>query len=173
MSSSLVLRNALVDRVDAQDHPIGTVRRSDVFRFRANFRVAHLLIFDQAGRLLIQQLAASRERHPQQWGASVAAYVLTGETYEEAIRRRSFQELHLESLDFSVLGKTTMIDEGCSKFISVFTTQYEGQLDPDPSHITSLKYVSLSDIIELKRKQHVFTPTFIHIISSLLAGTLR
>lgn len=170
MSVTLEDREALVDRVDENDNPIGTISRSQVFKVHANFRVAHLLIFDRVGRLLIQQLALSRKRHPGQWGSSVAAYVLAGETYEQAMKRRTLEELGLQDLELMHLGKTTMVDEGCLKFISVFSIQHEGLFNIDRSHIASVRFVSFREMIALPQKPgERFTATLAHVLSRLIS----
>ena len=83
----------LIDSVDSRDRVIGSVTRRDVLRQGANFRVAHLFLFNDNSELLLQRLAASRPRHPGCWGSSVATYVNAAETYQEAIFRRTFEEL--------------------------------------------------------------------------------
>ena len=86
-------QESLIDRVDAHDQVIGVIARNDVFAEHANFRVAHVLLFNRAEELLLQRLSPSRERSPGLWGASVAAYVHSGETYEATARRALSEEL--------------------------------------------------------------------------------
>jgi len=45
----------LLDSVNEQDQPIGTVSRANVFKVHANFRVAHVFIFNHTGELLLSR----------------------------------------------------------------------------------------------------------------------
>src|SRR5436305_161713 len=75
--------NSLIDRVDDQDRPIGVIERGRALEEGVNFRTVHVFVFDHQGRLLIQQLSQTRERHAMQWGSSVAGYLHAGESYED------------------------------------------------------------------------------------------
>src|SRR5579884_4055272 len=98
-----------IDSVDHEDHAIGTVPRGEVLRLGANFRTVHVFVFHEE-RLLLQRLSSLRERHPEHWGSSVAAYLHAGETYREAATRRLWEELGLEG-SLHRVGKTRMEDE--------------------------------------------------------------
>jgi len=159
----------LIDQVDERDRPIGSIVRSQVFRLKANFRVSHVLVFDKFGRLLIQQLARTRERNPLRWGSSVASYVPAGITYADAARERMLQELGITEVPLEPFGKVTMIDEGCTKFISVFKAVYEGELRIDQNHIAETRWVTLLNLMEMPLSGDSLTPTFRHVISALLS----
>lgn len=160
--------NMLIDQVDDRDQPIGSIIRSEVFRLKANFRVSHVLLFDKSGRLLIQRLAGTRDRNPLLWGSSVASYVPSGATYVEAARQRMSQELGIPDSPLGPFGNLTMLDDGCTKFIHVFRTVYEGELSIDRNHIAETRFVTLQTLLELSVGGDAFTPTFCHIINALL-----
>lgn len=151
----------LVDVVDQADQPIGKIPRGLLFHEHANFRVAHDLIFNSQGELLIQQIAGTRNRHPGYWGSSVAAYMFAGESYEAAANRRLEEELGVQNVNLRYLGKTSMVDEGCFKFIAVFDAVSDGPFTFDRTHIEGLEFVSLPRIHELiDTEARRFTPTF-------------
>jgi isopentenyldiphosphate isomerase len=155
----------VLDRVDERDQPIGTIGREDVFRLHANFRVAHVFIFNPANELLLQELAPTRARNPCRWGSSLAAYVEAGEDYAQAVRRRLRDELGIPDMKLSEIGKTRMLDEGCGKFIMLFEGRYAGPFVPDPSHIAKLEFLSLEQVILAATKDpERFTPTFLHLL---------
>lgn len=112
-----VTEEMVIDRVDAHDKPIGVIHREEVFSKRANFRVAHDLVFNSRGELLIQQLSNTRTRHPGDWGSSVAAYLFAGESYQAAAERRLAEELGVSGIRLNYIGKTSMVDQGVEKFI--------------------------------------------------------
>jgi isopentenyldiphosphate isomerase len=160
--------NMLIDQVDDRDQPIRSIVRSEVFTLKANFRVSHVLIFDNSGRLLIQRLAGTRDRNPLLWGSSVASYVPSGRTYLEAARERVLQELGIPDVRLEPFGNVTMIDEGCTKFITVFKAVYEGELRIDHNHIAETRFVTLQSLLELPLGGDALTPTFSHIVNTLL-----
>ena len=159
----------VLDAVDGADRVVGSVRRADVFRRKANFRVAHLFLFNQRGEILLQQLASRRRRHPGCWGSSVAAYVTSGEAYREAIFRRAREELGIQVQHLEMLGKTTMRDEGCTKFISVFSGRCNGSFTVDTSHISGVRFLPVADVIRVRELEPwILTPTFVQLLDHYL-----
>jgi isopentenyldiphosphate isomerase len=155
----------LIDAVNKSDAPIGVIRRNEVFRKQVNFRVAHDLIFNSRGELLVQQLARTRLRHPGFWGSSVAAYVSAGESYQAAAERRLVEELGVRGVALNYVGKTSMEDEGCLKFIGVFSAIHNGPFTFARDHIETLEFLSMSQIHELHANgSREFTPTFLHVL---------
>lgn len=162
----LVTPEMVIDVVDENDLPAGLIERKDVFIQRANFRVAHTLIFNASGELLVQRLARTRMRHPGYWGSSVAAYIFAGESYEGAAQRRLAQELGISGLRLNYVGTTSMEDDGCLKFIGVFSANHSGPFRYDPTHIDALEFLPRSMIHALHSDgTRVFTPTFLQVLS--------
>jgi isopentenyl-diphosphate delta-isomerase len=173
-SMPTVNEDMLVDAVDHSDSPIGAVRRGEVFRLRVNFRVAHDLLFNSRGEMLIQQLAATRPRHPGYWGSSVAAYLFAGESYAHAAERRLREELGVQGVELVDRGRFSMLDQGCEKFIAVFTTTYDGPLNVDEHHINRVEFVSPAVIHEMIASgTRYFTPTFLRVIDFLRVSSSR
>lgn len=161
-----VTEDMIIDQVDGSDRPIGVLRRAEVFRRHANFRVFHGLVFNSQGQLLIQQLAATRTRHPSCWGSSVAGYLFSGESYEAAARRRLPEELGITPVGLDYVGKTAMADDGCFKFIAVFKTVSDGPFNFDRGHISAVEFVAPSDIRRLQAEgSYRFTPTFLQVLA--------
>jgi isopentenyl-diphosphate Delta-isomerase len=160
----VVSGDMILDQVDQADVPIGHVRRQDVFAEHASFRVAHVLIFNSAGELLLQRLALTRNRNPGAWGSSVASYLFSSETYEAAAKRRVGEELGVTSLPLTLLGKIQMMDNGSLKFISVFTATYDGHFRVDHSQIDEIEFqcpARVERMIEDSSRR--FTPTFLQV----------
>lgn len=155
----------LIDVVDRADKPIGLMERGLIFHEHASFRVVHDLIFNSDGKLLIQQIASTRNRHPGYWGSSVAAYIFAGESYEAAANRRLGEELGVRNVVLRYLGKTSMIDEDCFKFIGVFAGNSDGPFAFDHGQIASLEFLSLPELHEqIDQRARKFTPTFLEVL---------
>jgi|SRR5580658_1512956 isopentenyldiphosphate isomerase len=162
----IVSEDMLLDTVDDADNVIGVTKRSEVLSSRANFRVAHLLLFNREQELLLQQLSLTRERHPGAWGSSVAAYVASGENYAQSAARRLRQELAI-TIPLIPLVKTAMMDEQSKKFIMIFTGTTDGPFTYDHEHIARLEYRSIPDVLALREAgARVFTPTFLQVLDT-------
>ncbi|HEY7063611.1 MAG TPA: NUDIX domain-containing protein [Chloroflexota bacterium] len=154
----------LIDAVDDQDRVIGVVPRGARYERRVNFRVAHLFLFNSESALLLQQIAPARPRHPLQWGASAAGHVLAGESYDDAIRRITARELGLVGLRITPVGRTEMREDGCKKFIMLYTGQHDGPFRLDDDQIASVRWWTLPEIGAARQAApSQFTPTFLHL----------
>ena len=154
----------VIDSVDSRDRVIGSVKRGDALRQRANFRVAHLFLFNDNSELLLQRLAASRPRHPGCWGSSVATYVNAAETYQEAIFRRTFEELGVRLQDPKFVGKTAMEEEGSTKFICLYSAVWNSPMTVDTNHISEVRHLSMEEVRRLREEEAwMLTPTFLHL----------
>ena len=168
--------NSFLDRVDDTDQPVGQVRRRDVFRLGAGFRVVHLLVQDDRGDLLLQQVGASRERSPLRWGSSAAGYVHAGETYLDAARRRLDEELGLRT-PLTKLGAVRMPDDGATKFIELYGTSV-GSAGPavvnEPGHIERIEPWTPADVERaLADEPERFTETFPYVFGIFLVASGR
>jgi isopentenyldiphosphate isomerase len=169
----IVSQNMILDQVNPADEPVGRIRRRDVFAEHAGFRVAHVLVFDTGGdHLLLQRLALRRERNPGAWGSSVAAYLFASENYEKAAYRRLSEELGVTGAALSFLGKTSMNDDGCLKFISLFAAKCDGPFRINRSQIAKVQFESIPTIQRMiKDGSRRFTPTFLHVFRFYLSIT--
>lgn len=149
-----------IDIVDEQDQPVGLMERGQVLAAGANFRVAHIFVFDDAGRLLLQQLGQVRTRNPLRWGSSVAAYLHAGETYDEAAQRRLREELGLD-VPVSFVDKVRMRDHNSTKFIGLYRAHAHRARNAEPEHLERLEYRDLAWVADaLEREPELFTETF-------------
>jgi isopentenyl-diphosphate Delta-isomerase len=153
----------LIDCVDDEDRPVGLVTRGEVLRLGAGFRTVHVFVLDSDGRLLVQRLAATRERHAGRFGSSVAAYLYAGEDYQTAAERRLGEELGLRT-PLRARGKLRMLDEGSMKFVALYTARSDEAQIREPDHIAELVWRSLPDLDrDVREDPAAFTPTFLEL----------
>ena len=79
--------------VDKNDRILRYARRSDVHGNNLRHRAVHILIFDHAGDVYLQQRSRWKDRHPLKWDSSAAGHVTVGESYDETARRELEEEL--------------------------------------------------------------------------------
>jgi 16S rRNA (adenine1518-N6/adenine1519-N6)-dimethyltransferase len=90
---ALAIENERFPVVDKNDRILRFARRSDVHGNNLRHRAVHILIFDQAGEVYLQQRSRWKDRHPLKWDSSAAGHVVGGEGYEETARRELEEEL--------------------------------------------------------------------------------
>jgi 16S rRNA (adenine1518-N6/adenine1519-N6)-dimethyltransferase len=91
--SALTVGNERFPVVDPHDRILRYARRSDVHGNNLRHRAVHILIFDQAGDVYLQQRSRWKDRHPLKWDSSAAGHVEAEESYEETARRELKEEL--------------------------------------------------------------------------------
>ena len=151
-----------IDCVDDHDHPVGTIPRGEALQAGANFRTVHVFVFHDEC-LLLQQLSPKRDRHPERWGSSVAAYLHAGESYEQSAQRRLDEELGLQG-ELHLVGKTRMHDERSVKFVELYTLVNGPAAIREPDHIEELRYWARDELeAAIDESPDSFTPTFLHV----------
>jgi isopentenyl-diphosphate Delta-isomerase len=161
-----------VNRVNSKDHVIGRLPRNRLFAEKANFRVVHVIVRNGNGQVLLQKIAPGL-RHEGSWGSSAAGYLKAGETYPQAAARKIKEELGLAS-QLRFYGRTSMLDNGCRKFIGVFSTRHDGTLKLMPSHVAGIEFVSVDEIVDAALSgARSLTPTFRHVMRYLEPRAFR
>src|SRR3989344_7666540 len=136
----------IIDRVDNSDNVIGPIARGHIFRERANFRSAHVFVLNSDGHLLLQKLSRNHEDYPNIWGSSAAGYIFSGETYEDAAKRKLIEELGIQDAKVELVGKTALETGGGKKFVSLFITRYDGPIKSNPEEMEETKYFHVPEI---------------------------
>src|SRR2546430_16949560 len=67
--------------------------RSEVNGNNLRHRAVHILIFNQAGEVYLQQRSRWKDRHPLKWDSSAAGHVADGERYDDTAQRELNEEL--------------------------------------------------------------------------------
>jgi len=157
---SRVAATDLIDVVDEHDRAVGRIERRRALVDAAGFRTVHVLLFAPDGRLLLQRLAESRDRHPGAWGSSVAAYLGAGESYLDAARRRMREEVGVRT-PLDRLGKLRFAEARATKFIEVYRGTTAAYCVKESDHLSEIRPFRLAEIDLLRsREPERFTPTF-------------
>jgi 16S rRNA (adenine1518-N6/adenine1519-N6)-dimethyltransferase len=82
--------------VDKNDRICGYTTRAEVHGNNLRHRAVHILIFNQAGDVYLQQRSRWKDRHPLKWDSSAAGHVIVGENYGETARRELKEELGVD-----------------------------------------------------------------------------
>lgn len=89
----------IVDLVNEQDEVIGQSTKGEV---NSNPNVIHrevaVLIYNNEGKILIQQRSKNKRTNPLMWIISVAGHVKSGQTYDEAAHIELCEELGFDTV---------------------------------------------------------------------------
>lgn len=144
-SESLIL-------VDQQDNEIGVLSKGECHDGEGLLhRAFSVFLFDQQGRLLIQQRAPEKRLWPLYWANSCCSHPRAGETMAEATERRMLEELGVRSpLNFiyKFRYQASYEDLGAEHELCwVYVGRAERfQLRPNPSELAAWKFVTADEI---------------------------
>ncbi len=129
------MNDELLDLVNENDEIIGTELRSKIYTMQAkNFRAVNVFVINSSGQLWIPRRTARKKLFPLCLDMSVAGHVKSGESYDEAFRRETDEEINLDvtTVPYKILGRLTPHEHG----LSAFTTVYEIPMETTPHYNT-------------------------------------
>lgn len=148
--------------VDSDDSEIGSETRSRIHRDGLLHRAVHVLVFDTAGNLIIQQRSTLKDTFPLHWEC-VGGHLSPGEAYSVAAVREVREELGLEVSDLEFLCKIPASHATGLEFIGVFRATAQGDPVPEPQEIVDLARLSPDDLrAEIGAGARMFSPVFVN-----------
>ena len=84
------------DVVNERDEPVGRARRREVHARGLWHRAVHVLVFNAAGEVFLQQRSWTKDLSPGLWDSSCSGHVDAGEYYDPAAVRELGEELGLQ-----------------------------------------------------------------------------
>ncbi|MDH3616071.1 MAG: isopentenyl-diphosphate Delta-isomerase [Gammaproteobacteria bacterium] len=128
-------------------------------------RAFSLFLFDDSGRLLLQQRGEGKRLWPGYWSNSCCSHPRRGESMETATMRRLNDELNVEaSLEHAYnFCYTAEYSEAGSEneLCHVYLGKVSSDIQPNDSEIASVRFVAASVLdAELARSPQRFTPWF-------------
>jgi isopentenyl-diphosphate delta-isomerase len=154
----------LVVLVDGQDSMVGVGRKLDVHRDGLLHRAVSVVLFDHAGRLLIQRRATAKYHSGGLWSNSCCGHPRVGESVTAAGERRLGAELGIHRCALTRVSDFTYYAELCDGLVEheldhVLVGAWSGELRPDPSEVSETRWVSLDGLLaELATEPERFTP---------------
>ncbi len=150
----------IIEVVDGAGRVVGLATRKDVHADpRLLHRVVHLLVFDGAGRLLLQKRSRGKETAPGRWDTSVGGHVARGEDVAAAVRREAREELGLDASAARLL--YTWIYRGAaeSEMVCTYALSDPGPFHFDRGEIDEVRFWTATQIEE-KLGRNVFSAQF-------------
>ncbi|HHF52107.1 MAG TPA: NUDIX domain-containing protein [Candidatus Aminicenantes bacterium] len=125
--------------------------------------VVHLQIIDRYGRFLLQKRSPVKIIQPYKWDTAVGGHVAWGESFSEALRRESLEEIGF--FPSRACFKTRYIwESACEReFVSLYTAEYhEEPIQFDSREITEVRFW---DKDEITAQQGIFTENLLYELS--------
>src|SRR5881628_2262536 len=136
-------RNERFPIVDKKDRILRYANRSEVHGNNLRHRAVHILIFNEAGELYLQQRSRWKDRHPLKWDSSAAGHVAFRESYDETARRELKEELGV-SAPLQKISKLPAAQRTDQEFIWLYRGVVSGDLIPNKSEIERGIFVPLA-----------------------------
>ena len=127
--------------VDKKDRILGHASRSEVHGNNLLHRAVHILIFNEAGDVYLQQRSRWKDRHPLKWDSSAAGHVGAEENYDETAQRELKEELGV-SVPLQKISKLPAAQRTDHEFIWIYRGLVSGNLVPNKCEIERGKFLS-------------------------------
>ena len=133
--------------VDKDDKPLGLMEKMEAHKKAVMHRAFSVFIFNEEGKLMLQQRALHKYHSPGLWTNTVCSHPRNGETTEEAAHRRIVEEMGFDcSFEeaFSFIYKAE-VGQGLieHEFDHVFIGVSNLQPKINPDEVATWKYVDL------------------------------
>jgi 16S rRNA (adenine1518-N6/adenine1519-N6)-dimethyltransferase len=131
---ALATKNECFPVVDKNDRILRYASRSEVHGNNLCHRAVHILIFNQAGDVYLQQRSRWKDRHPLKWDSSAAGHVASGENYDDTARRELKEELGV-IVPLQKIAKLPASQKTDQEFVWLYRGVASGDVVPDKSEI--------------------------------------
>jgi len=122
-------------------------------------RAAHVLVFNSAGKLLLQLRSNDKDIQPGKWDTSVGGHLAVGEGYEEAALREMEEELGITGVELRYLYDYPLRNAVESENLRSFYAVYDGVVKHQPEEIDDVRWWDIKDV-RASLGSGIFTPNF-------------
>jgi len=120
--------------VDKNDQILGETSRFDVHANNLRHRAVHILIFNPAGEVYLQQRSRWKDRHPLKWDSSAAGHVGAAESYDETAQRELKEELGI-TVRLDKISKLPASERTDQEFVWLYQGEVASNLSPNRTEI--------------------------------------
>jgi isopentenyl-diphosphate delta-isomerase type 1 len=154
----------IFDIVDQHDRVIGQASRAETHARGLKHRAVHILLFNAAGDLFIQQRAASKDTFPGRYDSSASGHLDSGENYDAAAVRELHEELGV-AVPLGTLRRQFSLPatlETGQEFVWVYTLRGDYRPAINPVELAGGEFWSVAKIRQAIQSQaDQFAPAFI------------
>jgi NADH pyrophosphatase NudC (nudix superfamily) len=141
----------LLDLVDKSGNIIATMNRSEVFaQGLKNFRLVCALIKNDQGKIFIPRRAANKRDFPNAL-ACVGGCVISGETYDEGLKREVLEEVMLDisKIPYTFLGYISPFEHNVNGYVAAYEIQIpSSELSFEKNDFSEAMWLTPSEVKE-------------------------
>jgi 8-oxo-dGTP pyrophosphatase MutT (NUDIX family) len=146
----------IIYHVDARDKVIDSVSRGEMRADGLCHRVTYLLVFNNAGEILVQTRTDTKDWYPGSLDFAAGGVVLAGESYEVSGRRELEEELGItEPLEpqFDIYFEDNTTTPSTRSWGRVFTCTSEGPFELQVEEVAAAEFMSIDAVLGIDRSQ--------------------
>lgn len=113
-------------------------------------RVTNIAIFNKKGEVLLQKRSMTKDLYPGMYTLSSSGHVSKGETYEEAARRETVEEIGIPDISLTFVAKQVVAAELETEMLALFRATYEGPYTFNKEEVEKLEYVDKKRMKEIE-----------------------
>lgn len=150
----------ILDIVDENDRVIGQAPRSVCHGDPSLMhRVAHIMVFNAEGELLLQKRGRNKRIQPGKWDTSVGGHLARGESYDLGAARELEEELGIRANALQAIYDYIWRSEIETERVRTYLLVWDGPYRFNRAEIEDARFWT-PDEIEKNLGQAVFTPNF-------------
>ncbi len=154
------MNDEIIEIVDFDGRTSGLRKRSEVHRDSSLLhKVVHVLVFNDAGRLLLQKRSMNKDVAPGKWDTSVGGHVSPGEALVSAAIREMEEELRITCDGIRAAYSYIHANHYESELVFTYMCSHNGPFDFDTEEIDEVEFWDIADI-EAAVGSGILSPNF-------------
>lgn len=139
-----------LDLVNEHDEVIEVVARDRTKPHRQNVRVVNAFLMNSAGEIWFPRRTPTKTTFPNCLDMSVGGYVQSGETYEQAFRRETLEELNLDldTVPWREIAYFSPFQTPLSAFMRVYEIQSDTAPHFNPDDFSGGEWLTPTQLLE-------------------------
>ena len=138
--------------VDSGDRFLGVAPKLEAHREGRLHRAVSVVLFDDAGRVMLQRRADEKYHSPGLWSNTCCGHPRPGESVTRAARRRLRNELGIVGCDVTRVGQFLYFAELAGGLIEheldhVVVGRWSGRLDANPREVSETRWVDPQQLV--------------------------
>lgn len=151
--------NEVFPLVDEEGNVVGKATRGECHGGSKKLHpVVHLHLFDEQGRLFLQQRPQWKDIQPGKWDTAVGGHIDYGEQVGDALRREVREELGVVNFEPRFLLRYIFESEREKELVNVYSTVYSGEIQTS-EELDGGRFWTMEEIYAAMGKG-VLTPNF-------------